>query len=1024
MQLNSPENLFDTMASEVPGPPGRWIRQETISIVPNVGKNVHSNNVSVQTGEEFSREFIQDRVPGGRVPVVIHMAQNLEKKVPSVTDARNHEKRVPVVNHRAQNPENKVPSVTDARNHEKRVSGVTDTAQSHGKRVGYNCNQNYQMGYEDLARILGLRRMNSECASETSEFLSAKGSSREIEVEAYVDKLSRYNNEEGDNGHGSRKPCSELNCDTAGFGTTGTLIYTTESPHCNNFSGLGVLDGSQSEKMKFLCSFGGKILPRPSDGKLRYVGGETRIISIQKNISWDELVIRTSSICNQPHAIKYQLPDEDLDALISVSSDEDLQNMIEEYHGLERHDGSQRLRIFLIPLGESESTPSFEASTIQQNNPNYQYVAAVNGMADPSPRKNTGELNLASEAGQLETKTSLFPLEIRSNFNALNPNPFVESQNINRSYNLSPPVSPILHQHGDSKSIHIQPHSDNSCRVSYESNSSVVSTQLHPENSSCKCPPAGAASSINYHYHHPYKQADVGYPDQPHGGNFNNLDPSMATLLGVDQNNDFGGFSHERSIQKERTFHSEKPSSRLEDPMGLLSECNDSVDTHRGIPHAFSDSKLQESGGKSAYCSQEGMSPSSPLNFAKAQLSLLLNSGTSREKPTKLHENINMINPWEQNKLVDNGSLEGHSILDLPSSSPCCDASCKKEPTHKGTGNIDNKFQTSENNQSKSEFMMPNPCEKDSLTLETMKRINAVDPRLDQDGKLYGGSSLTAGVEYKKKLPNTNPNPSYTIVFGDTIPASSAVDFKPLVDNLFEHPSNCQHEKTVPDLFVTSQRISNNQDCALTGRLIDEPGNSISGTKDPEIKGLYPTVKRLSHSGNSLSDLMPGLSNDPFIQEPAPVQPIASDMVHEEPLLLSSVNLYPLPPCGDPGTNSNLQKIDQKPMQDAGFKLEVSLLDDDFVNYPNSKVDKNGLGGPNYEESNVGDSNNKNQLESVVIAEDVTNVVLPGIQSSSMSTPYIMDETIGYVISPTATEAESIIPDSESQVKFIEFMGL
>ena len=40
---------------------------------------------------------------------------------------------------------------------------------------------------------------------------------------------------------------------------------------------------------------------------------------------------KTSAICNQPHTIKYQLPGEGLDALISVCSDEDLHHMIEEY---------------------------------------------------------------------------------------------------------------------------------------------------------------------------------------------------------------------------------------------------------------------------------------------------------------------------------------------------------------------------------------------------------------------------------------------------------------------------------------------------------------------------------------------------------------------------------------------------------------------------------------------------------------------------------------------------------------------
>ncbi|KAK9269266.1 hypothetical protein L1049_001036 [Liquidambar formosana] len=47
-----------------------------------------------------------------------------------------------------------------------------------------------------------------------------------------------------------------------------------------------------SKKVKFLCSFGGKILPRPSDGMLRYVGGQTRIISVRRDVSFSELVTK------------------------------------------------------------------------------------------------------------------------------------------------------------------------------------------------------------------------------------------------------------------------------------------------------------------------------------------------------------------------------------------------------------------------------------------------------------------------------------------------------------------------------------------------------------------------------------------------------------------------------------------------------------------------------------------------------------------------------------------------------------
>ncbi|KAI3823017.1 hypothetical protein L1987_10620 [Smallanthus sonchifolius] len=136
----------------------------------------------------------------------------------------------------------------------------------------------------------------------------------------------------------------------------------------------------------FVGSFAGKILPRPSDGKLRYVGGETRIISINKNsITYQQLIHKTFSIWNQPHIIKYQLPDEDLDALISVCSNEDLQHMIEEYNELDKC--SQRLRIFLASLSPS----SYVSRSVDQSESDYEYVISVNGMIRPSLSKDNLE---------------------------------------------------------------------------------------------------------------------------------------------------------------------------------------------------------------------------------------------------------------------------------------------------------------------------------------------------------------------------------------------------------------------------------------------------------------------------------------------------------------------------------------------------------------------------------------------------------------------------------------------------------
>ncbi|KAM1043753.1 hypothetical protein PS2_034708 [Malus domestica] len=38
-------------------------------------------------------------------------------------------------------------------------------------------------------------------------------------------------------------------------------------------------------RVRFMCSFGGKILPRPHDNQLRYVGGDTRIVVVHRTVS-------------------------------------------------------------------------------------------------------------------------------------------------------------------------------------------------------------------------------------------------------------------------------------------------------------------------------------------------------------------------------------------------------------------------------------------------------------------------------------------------------------------------------------------------------------------------------------------------------------------------------------------------------------------------------------------------------------------------------------------------------------------
>ncbi|MCD9644830.1 hypothetical protein HAX54_033279 [Datura stramonium] len=160
---------------------------------------------------------------------------------------------------------------------------------------------------------------------------------------------------------------------------SGARVGSNVSDRASDDGGDGSVSG---RKVKFLCSFGGRIIPRPSDGALRYVGGQTRIISIRRDVSFAELVRKMVDTYGQDVAIKYQLPDEDLDALVSVSCPEDLENMMDEYEKLVERasDGSAKLRVFLFSASELELSSVVQLGDLQDSG--QRYVEAVNGISN------------------------------------------------------------------------------------------------------------------------------------------------------------------------------------------------------------------------------------------------------------------------------------------------------------------------------------------------------------------------------------------------------------------------------------------------------------------------------------------------------------------------------------------------------------------------------------------------------------------------------------------------------------------
>uniref|UniRef100_A0A0E0MF55 PB1 domain-containing protein n=1 Tax=Oryza punctata TaxID=4537 RepID=A0A0E0MF55_ORYPU len=116
--------------------------------------------------------------------------------------------------------------------------------------------------------------------------------------------------------------------------------------------------------VKFLCSYGGRILPRHADGELRYVGGDNRVVSIDRSLPFHELQRKLREMCGwEAVCLRCQLPTEDLDALVSVTSDDDLANLLEEYDTASR-DRLQPLKIraFLFPRTTATTTTPLSCS--------------------------------------------------------------------------------------------------------------------------------------------------------------------------------------------------------------------------------------------------------------------------------------------------------------------------------------------------------------------------------------------------------------------------------------------------------------------------------------------------------------------------------------------------------------------------------------------------------------------------------------------------------------------------------------
>lgn len=228
--------------------------------------------------------------------------------------------------------------------------------------------------------------------------------------------------------------------------TTDEDVHLSPTCVCGGAGGAG--GGGGGGRIKILCSFGGRIVPRPHDGVLKYVGGETRVLAVPRNIcfrggcsrpspsavprsvtclpSGSQQACLSSLPCaelkkkvedmfkTEVAAIKYQLLSlaEELDVLVSVTCDEDLVHMLDEYDRLEAKRSpttSPRFRVYVFtpqaaaPLPSAAAPPALPSCTRyaglsrlhpqhhhhhQQHHhfqPEERYVATVPASPDGSP---------------------------------------------------------------------------------------------------------------------------------------------------------------------------------------------------------------------------------------------------------------------------------------------------------------------------------------------------------------------------------------------------------------------------------------------------------------------------------------------------------------------------------------------------------------------------------------------------------------------------------------------------------------
>ncbi|XBH53911.1 hypothetical protein VPH35_076311 [Triticum aestivum] len=103
-------------------------------------------------------------------------------------------------------------------------------------------------------------------------------------------------------------------------------------------------------RLRMMCSHGGCFAPCGPDGAVRYVGGETRVLAVPRGVSFRELAAKLGEMLavggrKIVTALRYRLADDE-EVLVSVTCDEELAHLRDEYDRLQATRPSAIFRVF------------------------------------------------------------------------------------------------------------------------------------------------------------------------------------------------------------------------------------------------------------------------------------------------------------------------------------------------------------------------------------------------------------------------------------------------------------------------------------------------------------------------------------------------------------------------------------------------------------------------------------------------------------------------------------------------------